>query len=77
MRSTGLDLYTFASAEDFLGCRRAEMPGCLVLDVQLPDLNGLDLQKRLAEMNIEVPIVFLSGHGDTPTRDRIFYEAFQ
>lgn len=53
------------------------MPGCLVLDVQLPDLNGLDLQKRLAEMNIEVPIVFLSGHGDTPTRDRIFYEAFQ
>jgi FixJ family two-component response regulator len=70
VRSTGLDVYTFASAQDFLGCRRAEMPGCLILDVQLPDLNGLDLQKRLAEMKVEVPIVFLSGHGDIPTSVR-------
>jgi len=70
VRSTGLDVYTFASAEDFLGCRRAEMPGCLVLDVQLPDLNGLDLQKRMADVNIEIPIVFLSGHSDIPTSVR-------
>jgi FixJ family two-component response regulator len=67
VRSTGLDVYTFASARDFLECRRAERPGCLVLDVQLPDLNGLDLQKRMAELKIEIPIVFISAHGDIPS----------
>jgi FixJ family two-component response regulator len=70
VRSTGLDVYTFASAQDFLEYRRAEMPGCLVLDVQLPDLNGLDLQKRMAELNIEIPIVFISAHADIPTSVR-------
>jgi FixJ family two-component response regulator len=70
VRSTGLDVYTFASAQDFLEYRRAEMPGCLVLDVQLPDLNGLDLQRRMAELNIEIPIVFISAHADIPTSVR-------
>jgi FixJ family two-component response regulator len=61
---------TFASAQEFLARPRADVPSCLVLDVRLPGLSGLDLQKRLAEVNIEIPIVFITGHGDVPTSVR-------
>jgi FixJ family two-component response regulator len=67
IRSAGLKVETFASAQEFLASSRAEAPSCLVLDVRLPGLSGLDLQKRLAEVNIEIPIVFITGHGDVPT----------
>jgi FixJ family two-component response regulator len=66
IRSAGLKPETFASAQEFLDRRRAEAPSCLVLDLQLPGLSGLDLQKRMAEVGLETPIVFLTGHGDIP-----------
>jgi FixJ family two-component response regulator len=66
IRSAGLGVTTFASAQQFLDSSRASIPSCLVLDVKLPGLSGLDLQKRLAEVNIDIPIVFITGHGDIP-----------
>jgi FixJ family two-component response regulator len=57
---------TFASATDFLARPRTTTPNCLVLDVSLPDLNGLDLQKLIAADRIEMPIIFITGHGDVP-----------
>lgn len=67
IRSVGLRVETFASAQEFLARARADAPTCLVLDVRLPGLSGLDLQNRMAELNLEIPIVFISGHGDVPT----------
>src|SRR6185295_6553029 len=66
IRSVGLRAETFASAQEFLRSKRPDVPGCLVLDVRLPGLSGLDLQKRMAEADIEIPIVFITGHGDIP-----------
>ena len=66
IRSAGLQVETFASAQEFLARSGAETPSCLVLDLQLPGLSGLDLQKRMAEVGLEVPIVFLTGHGNIP-----------
>ena len=66
IRSLGWKAETFASAQEFLARPRIDTPSCLVLDLQLPDLNGLDLQKRMAEAGLEIPIVFLTGHGDIP-----------
>ena len=66
IRSVGLRVETFASAQDFLRSTRPDLPACLVLDVRLPGLSGLDLQKRMAEVELEIPIVFISGHGDIP-----------
>ena len=63
---TGRSVQTFASAQAFLDYPRGPAPGCLVLDVSLPDLNGLELQERLANDEIELPIVFITGHGDVP-----------
>ena len=57
---------TFASAEEFLSRPRVQAPSCLILDVGLPDLNGLDLQKRIAADRIDMPIIFITGHGDVP-----------
>jgi FixJ family two-component response regulator len=57
---------TFASARGFLARAQPEEPSCLVLDVRLPDLNGLDLQQRMTKANREIPIVFITGHGDVP-----------
>src|SRR5215471_106522 len=65
--SAGLKVETFASPQEFLARPRADMPNCLVLDVRLPGLSGLELQKRMAEVNIEIPIIFITGHGDVPT----------
>ena len=64
--STGLTVQTFASAHEFLTRPRPDGPTCLVLDVRLPDLSGLDLQKRMAEADMEIPIIFITGHGDIP-----------
>ena len=57
---------TFASAQEFLAHARVLAPSCLVLDVNLPDLNGLDLQKRVAPGRIDMPIIFITGYGDVP-----------
>jgi len=70
LRVVGFDVETFASAQDFLTHRRANVPSCLVLDVRLPGLSGLELQNRIAEANREIPIVFITGHGDVPTSVR-------
>ncbi|MGZ5951165.1 MAG: response regulator transcription factor, partial [Isosphaeraceae bacterium] len=66
IQSLGLDVQTFASAHEFLGAPRPDGPACLVLDVRLPDLSGLDLQQKLAKSNVELPIIFITGHGDIP-----------
>ena len=66
IRSVGLRVETFASAQEFLARRGPEAPSCLVLDLQLPGLSGLDLQKRMAERELDIPIVFLTGHGNIP-----------
>jgi FixJ family two-component response regulator len=60
----------FASATEFLACQRAVVPSCLVLDVNLPDLNGLELQKHVSEDRAEMPIIFITGFGDVPTTVR-------
>ena len=57
---------TFASAVEFLACPRSATPNCLVLDISLPDLNGLELQKLIASERIDMPIIFITGHGDVP-----------
>jgi FixJ family two-component response regulator len=64
--SEGWKVETFASAQEFLARPRAHAPSCLVLDVGLPDLNGLDLQKRIAVDRTDLPIIFITGHGDIP-----------
>ncbi|MFX9069608.1 response regulator, partial [Acinetobacter baumannii] len=56
----------FASAQEFLARPRLLSPSCLVLDVSLPDLNGLELQKRIGSDRTEMPIIFMTGHGDIP-----------
>ena len=66
VRSAGWQAETFASAADFLAGRGADASSCLVLDLQLPGLSGLELQKRMAEVKMEIPIIFLTGHGDIP-----------
>jgi FixJ family two-component response regulator len=66
IRSVGLGVRTFASARDFLASKRPDVPSCLVLDVHLPGLSGLDLQQELAKGDIEIPIVFIIGRGDIP-----------
>ena len=66
LRSVGLPVTTFASAREFLHHRGADVPGCLVLDVRLPGLSGLDLQHELAAAQIDLPIIFITGYGDIP-----------
>src|SRR5215831_8698765 len=65
-RSIGMRAQIFASAQDFLGFKRPNAPACLVLDVRLPGLSGLDLQRELAEAGPAIPIIFITGHGDIP-----------
>ena len=66
LRSVGLDTQLFASIPDFLKSDLPDGPACLVLDVRLPGRTGLDLQRELAASNIQIPIIFITGHGDIP-----------
>ena len=66
LRSLGIDVQLFASIADFLGSDPPDGPTCLVLDVRLPGQSGLDLQRELARANRELPIIFITGHGDIP-----------
>src|SRR5438067_13619149 len=68
--SASLRAETFATAREFLERCRKEVPGCLVLDLNLPDLSGLELQEELANSDIHVPIIFITGHGDIATSVR-------
>ena len=70
LRSEGWQPETFASAQQFLNRPRPSVPNCLVLDLSLPGLNGLDLQQRLAPERTDMPIVFITGYGDVPTSVR-------
>jgi FixJ family two-component response regulator len=66
LRSVGLTVETFGSAQDFLNRPPPDEPSCLVLDVRLPGLSGLDLQRALATTQMTLPIIFLTGYGDIP-----------
>jgi FixJ family two-component response regulator len=67
VRSAGLRVETFRSAEEFLARRHGDESGCLVLDVSLPKLSGIELQARMASLGLALPIIFITGHGDVPT----------
>src|SRR6266481_2346085 len=66
LKSAGLRSETFGAAEDFLRSKRPDGPSCLVLDVSLPGISGLDFQHQLADAGIQIPIIFITGHGDIP-----------
>ena len=66
VRSAGHKAKIFASASEFLKARRPDAPACVVLDVRMPGLSGLDLQKMLAKTGIQIPLIFITGHGDIP-----------
>ena len=66
LEQRGFSVSTYASAEAFLAAYQHESPGCLVLDVRMPGINGLELQEILAEKQIPLPIIFITGHGDIP-----------
>lgn len=66
LESVGLRSVSFGTAEEFLRGERPDGPRCLVLDVKLPGVNGLDFQRRLADAGIQIPIIFITGHGDIP-----------
>src|ERR1700737_2739677 len=66
MRSVGQHVESYASAQEFLRSKRPDLPGCIVLDVRLPGFSGLELQRKLADADILTPIVFMTGHADTP-----------
>ena len=66
LKSVGLRSETFGTAQDFLRSKRQDGPSCLVLDVRLPGVNGLDFQRQLADAGVQIPIIFVTGHGDIP-----------
>jgi FixJ family two-component response regulator len=66
VRSVGFSVQSFQSARDFVGSRQPNVPSCLILDVRLPGLSGLDLQRELAEAGVHLPIIFVTGYGDIP-----------
>ena len=66
VNSVGLEAQTFNSAQDFLHLQRPDRPGCVIVDVRLPGLSGLDLQQELLNAKIDLPIIFITGHGDIP-----------
>jgi FixJ family two-component response regulator len=77
IKSVGLRVETFSSAQDFLVAKRPDAPACLILDVRMPGLNGLDLQRKLSEADVHVPIIFITGHGDIPMSVRAMKEGAQ
>jgi FixJ family two-component response regulator len=66
LKSVGLRSETFATPQEFLRSKRPNEPSCLVLDVRLPGVSGLDFQRELADAGIRIPIIFITGHGDIP-----------
>ena len=66
LKSVGLQSETFGTTQEFLGSKRRDGPHCLVLDVRLPGVNGLDFQRQLADAGIHIPIIFITGYGDIP-----------
>lgn len=66
LESVALDSEAFATPQEFLDRKRPDRPGCLVLDVRLPGMSGLDFQRALAEAGVSLPIIFITGHGDVP-----------
>ncbi len=64
--SAGFNVQSFAAAKDFLRSKHPDAPACVVLDVRMPGMSGLDLQKQLARAGIEIPLIFITGHGDIP-----------
>src|SRR5690349_8565844 len=72
--SVGLSVLPFKSAQEFLESRRPDAPACLVLDVRLPGLSGLDLQRELLSTQAQIPIIFITGHGDIPMSVRAMKE---
>jgi FixJ family two-component response regulator len=66
LRSVGLEAQLFASAKEFLQSNRPDVPSCLILDVRLPGISGLDLQRDLSAANVHIPIIFITAHGDIP-----------
>lgn len=71
MKAAGFVAKTFASAEEFLACDDCDDTACLILDVRLPGMSGIDLQRRLAESNRRLPIIFVTAHGDASLRDSL------
>jgi FixJ family two-component response regulator len=71
MKAAGFVARTFASAEDFLACDDCDDTACLILDVRLPGMSGIDLQRRLGESNSRLPIIFVTAHGDASLRDSL------
>jgi FixJ family two-component response regulator len=66
LKSVGLHAETFATPQDFLGRKLPDGPGCLVLDMRLPGMSGLDVQRKLTEAGVQIPVIFITGHGDIP-----------
>ena len=66
IRSVGLQVELFGSAQEFLQAKRPQVPSCLILDIRLPGISGLDFQRRLADAEVLIPIIFITGHGDIP-----------
>lgn len=66
LHAVGVPVQTFASAKEFLSKRLLDVPACVVLDVRLPGLSGLDLQREMVERGIHIPVIFITGHGDIP-----------
>jgi FixJ family two-component response regulator len=74
LEAVGLNVQTFASALEFLESELPDVPGCVILDVRMPGLSGLDLQREMAGKGIELPIIFVTGHGDIPMTVRAMKE---
>jgi len=66
IRSVHLNVQTFGTTDEFLQFKRPDVPGCIVLDVRLPGLSGLDFQRDMVNLGIELPVIFITGHGDVP-----------
>jgi FixJ family two-component response regulator len=71
MKAAGFSPRTFASAEDFLACEDCDDTACLILDVRLPGMSGIELQKKLSRTNASLPIVFVTAHGDASLRESL------
>jgi FixJ family two-component response regulator len=66
LKSVGLRAEAFATPQEFLRCKLPDGPSCLVLDVRLPGMSGLDVQRKLTEAGVQIPVIFITGHGDIP-----------